>query len=55
MIPLATWAKAWVCSHSLAATAGLSPAGSMLCVIKQRFLRRADQSSREFVRTVLFN
>lgn len=41
LIPLAVRSNAWVCCRSLAATAGLNPAGSkdicllrMLCVIK---------------------
>jgi len=45
--------KAWVCGASLAGIAGSNPAGGMdvsllrmLCVVRQRSLRRADNSSR---------
>ena len=52
--PLAARSKAWVCCRSLAGIAGSNPAGGMdvcllwmLCVVRQRSLRRADPSSRE--------
>jgi hypothetical protein len=52
-IPVAARFKACVCGRSLAGIAGSNAAGDMdvfllcfLCVVRQRPLRRADQSSR---------
>jgi hypothetical protein len=52
-IPVATWSWVWVCSCSLAGILGSNPARSMdacrlsvLCVVRQRSLRRADHLSR---------
>ena len=59
-IPVAARSKAWVCGRSLAGIMGLNPAGGMdvcllwvLCVVRQRSLRRADHSSREVLPSVV--
>ena len=59
-IPVAARSKAWVCGRSSAGTAGSIPAGGMdvcllcvLCVVRQRSLRRADHSSREVLPSVV--
>jgi hypothetical protein len=50
---VAAWPKGWVCGRSLAGTLGSNPAGCMvvcllrvLCVVRERSLRRADHLSR---------
>jgi len=50
-IPGDARSKAWVCSRSLAGTAGPKPTGGMdvcllwvLCVVRKRFLRWSDPS-----------
>jgi len=52
-IPVAASSKVWVCCRSLAGIVGSNPAGGMgvcllwvLCVVRQRSLRRASHSSR---------
>ena len=52
-ISVAARSKAWVCDRSLAANAGSNPAGGMdaclfrvLCVVRERSVRRVDHSSR---------
>jgi len=58
-VPVATRSKAKVCSRSPAEIVGSNPNGDMdvcllsvLCVVRQRSLRRADRSSREVLLTV---
>jgi len=52
-MPVTAQSEAWVCGHSLAGIVGSNPAGGMgdcllwvLCVVRQKSLRRADHSSR---------
>jgi hypothetical protein len=52
-IPVTVRYKAWVCSSSLGGVVGSNPAGGMdscllqvLCVVRQRFLRRDGHLSR---------
>ena len=58
-VPVAAWSKAWVCGRSLDGIAGSNPARGMdvcllwvLCVVRQRSLRRAYLSSRRILPTV---
>jgi hypothetical protein len=51
--PVTARSKAWVCRHSLARVLVSNTAGAMntclvlvLCVVKHRYLRRSDHSSR---------
>ena len=57
---VAARSKAWVCGHSLAGIAGSNSAGGMdvclwwlLCVVRQRSLRRADHSCRGVLPSVV--
>jgi hypothetical protein len=58
-ISVATRAKGWVCGRSIAGIEGSNPAGGMdvcllwvLCVVRQRSVRRADHSSGVVLPTV---
>jgi hypothetical protein len=52
--PVAERSKPWFCGYSPADNVGSKPAGKwMLCVTRQRSLRRADHSYRGFLPTVL--
>jgi hypothetical protein len=53
-VPVAARSKAWVCSSALVEIVGSNPTGGMdvcllwvLCVVRQKSLRRGDHSSRE--------
>jgi hypothetical protein len=57
---MAARSKGWVCDSSPAEIAGLNPVGVIgacmlwvLCVVRERSLRRADQSSRGVLPTVV--
>ena len=59
-ISVATWSKAWVCSHSFAGIVVSSPGGGMdvcllwmMCVVRDRSLFRADDSSRGVLPSVV--
>ena len=59
-IPVAARSKAWVCGGSLPGIVGSNRAGGMdvcllrvLCVVRQRYLRRADHSSRGVLPSVV--
>ena len=59
-LPVAMRSKAWVSRRSLAGIAGSNPAGGMdlcllwiLCVVRYRYLRRADHSSRGVLPSVV--
>ena len=60
LIPVAALSKAWVCGHSPAEILGSNSTGGMdvclmlvLCVVRQKYLRRADHSSRGVLPSVL--
>jgi hypothetical protein len=57
---MAALCKAWVCGHSLDGIASSNLAGGMdvcllrvLCVVRQKYLRRADHSSRAILTSVV--
>ena len=57
---MAERSKAWVCGRSFTEYAGSNPTGGMdafllsvLCVVRQRFLRRTDHSYRGVIPTVV--
>ena len=59
-VPVAARSKAWVCGSWTGEAAGSNHAGGIdfcllwvLCVVRQRSLRRADHSSREVLPTVV--
>jgi hypothetical protein len=60
-MPVAAPSKAWVCGRSHPEIAGSNPAGSMdvcllrlMCVVRNRSLRRAEHSSTGFTPTIAY-
>ena len=60
-IPEAELSKTWVCGHYFSGVAGSNPAGGIvvsfslvLYIVRERYLRRTDHSSRGDLSNVVF-